>query len=138
MCIDIHDASSREIGPLTHYVQLELVAVYRKLFTASYMCLLCAGEPAQFTLQFRPSRNFPLDVYFLLDLTGSFSQRFRDTVTPLATDLGLSLSLTQSSPHNTHTLYLLFLTLYLSSYFTLATLQPISWIIVIHRCFACH
>ena len=103
MCIDIHDASSREIGPLTHYVQLELVAVYRKLFTASYMCLLCAGEPAQFTLQFRPSRNFPLDVYFLLDLTGSFSQRFRDTVTPLATDLGLSLSLSLNHPHTIHT-----------------------------------
>jgi hypothetical protein len=48
---------------------------------------LRAGKPQQFTLNFRPSRNFPLDVYFLLDVTGSFSQRFRDTVTPLATEL---------------------------------------------------
>ena len=57
------------------------------------MCVWCAGKPQQFTLNFRPSRNFPLDVYFLLDVTGSFSQRFRDTVTPLATELGLSLYL---------------------------------------------
>ena len=57
------------------------------------VCVWCAGKPQQFTLNFRPSRNFPLDVYFLLDVTGSFSQRFRDTVTPLATELGLSLYL---------------------------------------------
>ena len=48
----------------------------------------CTGQPEQITLQFKPSRNFPLDVYFLLDVTGSFSQSFRDTVTPLATELG--------------------------------------------------
>jgi hypothetical protein len=48
---------------------------------------LRAGQPEQFTLQFRPSKNFPLDVYFFLDVTGSFSRRFSDTVTPLATEL---------------------------------------------------
>ena len=55
------------------------------------MLLVCvlfnAGEPKEFTLQFRAADNFPLDVYFLLDVTGSFSQSFRDTVPSLAADL---------------------------------------------------
>jgi hypothetical protein len=50
------------------------------------------GQPKNFTLRFRAARNFPLDVYFLLDVTGSFSQRFRTTVTPLAADLLAALS----------------------------------------------
>ena len=50
-----------------------------------------SGKPENFTLQFRPSENFPLDVYLLLDVTGSFSRRFRDTVTPLATELGICI-----------------------------------------------
>ena len=57
----------------------------------SCMCynipLLSLGQPEVFTLNFKAAENFPLDIYFLLDLTGSFSQRFRDTVTPLAADL---------------------------------------------------
>ena len=55
------------------------------------MLLVCvlfnAGEPKEFTLQFKAAENFPLDVYFLLDVTGSFSQRFRDTVPSLAANL---------------------------------------------------
>ena len=52
------------------------------------LCVLFnAGEPKEFTLQFRAAENFPLDVYFLLDVTVSFSQRFRDTVPSLAADL---------------------------------------------------
>ena len=49
---------------------------------------LRAGDPQEFTLQFQPAENFPLDVYFLLDVTGSFARSFTDTVTPLATELG--------------------------------------------------
>ena len=39
-------------------------------------------------MQFRAAENYPLDVYFLLDVTGSFARDFRSTVVPLATDLG--------------------------------------------------
>ena len=49
--------------------------------------LFNAGEPKEFTLQFKAAQNLPLDVYFLLDVTGSFAQRFRDTVPLLAADL---------------------------------------------------
>ena len=31
----------------------------------------CAGEPQTFTLSVRPARNYPLDLYFLMDLSGS-------------------------------------------------------------------
>ena len=51
------------------------------------IAVLFAGEPVQFPLQFRLSENYPLDVYFLLDVTGSFAADFRTTVVPLATDL---------------------------------------------------
>jgi hypothetical protein len=63
--------------------------------THSHVFLIVAhhlGQPKNFTLQFRAAENFPLDVYFLLDRTGSFSQRFRTTVAPLAADLVAALS----------------------------------------------
>ena len=60
-------------------------------FATQTMLLVCvlfnAGEPKEFTLQFKAAQNFPLDVYFLFDVTGSFSQSFRDTVPSLAADL---------------------------------------------------
>ena len=52
-----------------------------------YIPLLFLGQPEVFILNFKAAENFLLDVYFLLDLTGSFSVTFRDTVTPLAADL---------------------------------------------------
>ena len=69
------------------------------LYTCIFMymcCLECvctlsfiaySGEPKSFTLQFRPAENFPLDVYLLVDVTGSFSFSFRETVPRLATEL---------------------------------------------------
>ena len=50
-----------------------------------------SGQPKQFIVQFRTADNFPLDVYFLLDVTGSFSQRIRTTLPPLVTDLCMGL-----------------------------------------------
>ena len=31
----------------------------------------CTGEPQTFTLSVKPARNYPLDMYFLIDLSGS-------------------------------------------------------------------
>ena len=52
-----------------------------------YIPLLSLGQPEVFTLNFKAAENFPLDVYFLLDLSGSFSREFRVTVPLLAADL---------------------------------------------------
>jgi hypothetical protein len=50
------------------------------------------GQPKEFEVQFRAAQNYPLDVYFLLDVTGSFSLDFRRTVTPLVPRLVEALS----------------------------------------------
>ena len=31
----------------------------------------CTGEPQTFTLSVEPAKNYPLDMYFLMDLSGS-------------------------------------------------------------------
>ena len=69
------------------------ICMYVYVRTCMYVCVctyitLFSGQPKQFTLQFKLSENYPLDVYFLLDVTGSFANNFKQTVIPLATDLG--------------------------------------------------
>ena len=34
---------------------------------------VCTGEPQTFTLSVKPARNYPLDMYFLVDLSASQS-----------------------------------------------------------------
>ena len=36
-----------------------------------YVMNHCTGEPQTFTLSVEPAKNYPLDMYFLMDLSGS-------------------------------------------------------------------
>ena len=47
-------------------LEIEAACNYASVFSAT-----CVGEPQTFTLSVKPSRNYPLDMYFLMDLSGS-------------------------------------------------------------------
>ena len=49
---------------------------------------ICAGEPVSFTLQVRPARNYPLDVYFLMDLSASMANDLTN-LQNLASQIGM-------------------------------------------------
>ena len=49
------------------------------------------GRPEEFSLDFRLAENYPLDVYFLLDVSGSFATQLRATVKGLTAQIGMAM-----------------------------------------------
>ena len=58
-----------------------------------YVCMY-TGDSQTFTLSVKPSKDYPLDVYFLMDLSGSLDQ-------DLATIQNISGSISALNSHNT-------------------------------------
>ena len=86
-CVCVHVQCIKHTHTQHQYL---CVRVGMHIYVHYLLLYLHSGQPKEFTLQFKPSENFPLDLYFFLDATGSFSRRFRDTVPELATDLGIN------------------------------------------------
>ena len=56
------------------------------------LCVFCfLGRPEEFSLDLRLAKNYPLDIYFLLDVSGSFATQFRTTVKSLTTQIGMTV-----------------------------------------------
>ena len=48
---------------------------------------LFAGEIQQFTIQVKPAKNYPVDLYYLMDLSKSMSDD-KEKLTTLGTSIG--------------------------------------------------
>ena len=63
---------------MSFILKSELMSSTSSISICQTYLMLCTGEPQTFTLSVKPARNYPLDMYFLMDLSAS---QYPDLVT---------------------------------------------------------